>query len=599
MRIGSRISHCISLLALLTAGLAPVAHANPHSGDYREPFGAFTLEELLRIIQLYNFGGYGCDVESEDGFSTAGLPCEGAFHDGDYLPPFGQFTLSEVLRVIQFYNAGGYSLDCDGASEDGFLVTLSGLESCDPEGGVEGEGTAEGLLEGAAEGGEEGSIEGQLEGALEGDVEGSAEGVEEGEETAEGSEEGNVEGIFEGVNEGEQEGLPEGASEGASEGVSEGSFEGLPEGGLEGAPEGMVEGVVEGAEEGSTEGIFEGLVEGSLEGSPEGGLEGAVEGGFEGEGQLEGEPEGTNEGGQEGAIEGALEGEGALEPEPGPFAIGVTNRVFTDPSRSNRSIPAAIYYPAVAAGSNQPIAGNDANRFPVVVFGHGFIIGIGFYDYIWNGLVPSGYIVVMCDTETTISPNHGNFGRDLAFLVDAFQQEGANPASFFHNRVAAKSAVGGHSMGGGATMLSVQHSANISTIVPIAAADTNPSAIAAAPGISIPALVIAGSKDCVAPPAGNAKPMYDGLASACRHYANIVDGSHCQFAVNSTICDLGQIICPGQTYVSAAGQRATTVGLMRAWFDVVLKETSTLSDFAVQLQQEVSAGRVAAESDCS
>ena len=625
MRIVSRISRCVSLLALLSTGLSPVAHANPHSGDYREPFGAFTLEELLRIIQLYNFGSYGCEAEgeSEDGFSTAGLPCEEAFHDGDYLPPFGQFTLSEVLRLIQFYNAGGYSPDCDGTSEDGFLVTLAGLESCDPEGSVEGEGTAEGLLEGAAEGGEEGSIEGQLEGTLEGDVEGSAEGVEEGEGTAEGSEEGvgegieegNVEGIFEGVNEGEQEGLSEGASEGTSEGVSEGSFEGLPEGGLEGAPEGIVEGVVEGGEEGTTEGTFEGIFEGSLEGSPEGNFEGAVEGAFEGEGQLEGEPEGTIEGTQEGieegaiegaiegslegAVEGALEGEGALEPEPGPFAIGVTNRVFTDPSRSNRSIPAAIYYPAVAAGSNQPIAGNEANRFPVVVFGHGFIIGIGFYDYIWNGLVPSGYIVVMCDTETTISPNHGNFGRDLAFLVDAFQQEGANPASFFFNRVAAKSAVGGHSMGGGATMLSVQHSANISTIVPIAAADTNPSAIAAAPGISIPALVIAGSKDCVAPPASNAKPMYDGLASACRHYANIVDGSHCQFAVNSTICDLGQIICPGQTYVSAAGQRATTVGLMRAWFDVVLKETSTLSDFAVQLQQEVSAGRVAAESDCS
>ena len=147
-------------------------------------------------------------------------------------------------------------------------------------------------------------------------------------------------------------------------------------------------------------------------------------------------------------------------------------------------------------------------------------------------------------------------------------------------------------------MLSVQHSANINTIIPIAAADTNPSAIAAAPGISIPALVIGGEKDCVAAPASNVRPMYDGLASACRHYALIDAGSHCQFAVDSTICNLGQIFCAGQSFADANTQRNATIALLHAWLDVQLKQTATAEDFAVVLAVEDAANRVTYESDC-
>lgn len=607
------------LALLLPLGLTLNATAGPHSGDYRLPFGAFSLDELLRIIQIYNLGGYACTGEGEDGFTPGGLPCTSDYHDGDYSPPDGQFSLGEVLRIIQFYNANRYGTDCNPNSEDGFQPLGDSLEDCPTEGEEEGEvqtegegvadgeGNSEGLNEGDGEeleGETEGTFEGTVEGVSEGNPEGVQEGAFEGTLEGEGALEGTEEGLAEGEGQSEGEGAEEGTREGSPEGSSEGQFEGSAEGAVEGTVEGTFEGTVEGASEG--EGAFEG--EGSIEGSTEGDVgqegEGALEGegSSEGEGALDGEGgvegEGASEG--EGALEGegAIDGEGGLEPEAGPFAIGSINRTFIDPSRSNRSIPTTIYYPAMAAGSNQPIAGNEANRFPVVVFGHGFVIGISFYNYIWNGLVPDGYIVVMCDTETSLSPNHGNFGRDLAFLVDQLQAEGTNPQSIFHERVALRSAVSGHSMGGGATMLSVQHSPNISAIVPIAAADTNPSAIAAAPGITIPAMIIDGSKDCVAPPASNTVPMYDGLASDCRYYASIVDGSHCQFAVDSTICNLGQIICPGQTYVAAQSQRATTVGLMKAWLDVVLKQDTPESTFDFLLSTESTAGRITFEDDC-
>jgi len=612
------------------------AEERPHSADYLEPQGIISLTELLRVIQFYNLGIYSCDGEGEDGFQPGGAGCSGPYHDADYAPADGRISLFEALRLIQFYNVGGYSRVCLD-SEDGFAPLFGTLELCPEEGAVEGaidgvnegsqegaqegiiegagegtlegvqEGAQEGVLEGVAEGGSEGLEEGSQEGVSEGSLEGSPEGSSEGqvEGIAEGSSEGSVEGSLEGLREGqgEGEGAPEGLSEGTAEGLAEGVQEGTLEGVLEGALEG--EGLVEGQTEGIIEGSAEGIAEGAIEGTPEGIVEGVAEGIVEGviEGQPEGVVEGTTEGTGEGVLEGegALEGEGQLEPEPGPFAVANKRITFTDASRSNRSIPATIYYPGTSAGADKPIAGNEANRFPVLVFAHGFSIGIGFYNYIWDGLVPAGYIVVMCDTENGSifpPPDHGAFGRDLAFLVDAMQAEGANPASFFHAKVGARSAVAGHSMGGGATMLSVQHSQNIDTIVPIAAADTNPSAIAAAPGISIPALVIGGSKDCVAAPASNVRPMYDGLASACRHYALIDDGSHCQFAVDSTICNLGQVICAGQTFVNAGVQRSATLTLLKNWLDLQLKEVGSAGDFAGILAAEDAANRVTYESDC-
>lgn len=628
------------LLSGMLCALASTTSAQeqPHSADYLEPKGIISLTELLRVIQFYNLGIYSCDGAGEDGFQPGGDGCTGPYHDADYAPADGRISLFEALRLIQFYNAGGYSRVCI-ESEDGFTPIPGTLELCPAEGASEGsidgvnegieEGTQEGAGEGIAEGEGEGSLEGVQEGVLEGIQDGALEGVFEGtgegliegspEGGSEGTLEGNPEGVVEGVSEGAAEGSVEGSVEGLTdgeglsegegivEGVNEGTVEGASEGTLEGegVVEGQAEGVLEGSTEGVNEGAVEGIIEGVLEGSLEGVVEGVVEGVFEGvvEGVVEGEPEGVLEGSIEGTLEGegALEGEGQLEPEPGPFAVASKRITFTDASRSNRSIPATIYYPGTSAGTDKPIAGNEANRFPVLVFAHGFSIGIGFYNYIWDGLVPAGYIVVMCDTENGSifpPPDHGAFGRDLAFLVDAMQVEGGNPASFFHARVASRSAVAGHSMGGGATMLSVQHSQNIDTIVPIAAADTNPSAIAAAPGISIPALVIGGSKDCVAAPASNVRPMYDGLASACRHYALIDDGSHCQFAVDSTVCNLGQIICAGQTFVSATVQRSATLTLLRNWLDLQLKEVGSPGDFAATLAAEDAANRVTYESDC-
>jgi len=559
----------IVAVAALCCGVAGAQQAW-HSADYSEDDrGRIALAELLRLVQLYNAGAYACGIEeSEDGFAP-GLPvCTDAYHDSDYAPPDGRISLTELLRLIQIFSAAGYATDC--FSEDGFLPGTGIVFDCDAEG--EGEGAVEGTLEGegAAEGTSDGEGTNEGEGSVEGDGEG--EGISEGmvqEGEGEGSPEGVTEGSVEGSTEGELEGEGEGASEGQAEGALEGEGEGVAEGTVdgEGQPEGAIEG--EGEPEGSveSEGESEGVVDG--EGEPEGTIDG--EGEPEGLLEGEGEPEGVVEG--EGEPEGVVEGEGEPEGErvPPPYAIGSRSFTFTDASRSNRSIPVQVYYPAQFAAGNAPAVLDATEPFPVIVFGHGFTIGVGNYGFVHQALVPQGFVIALVDTETGFAPNHGNFGQDIAFVADAMLALNSEPGSPFEGLLAPQAGAAGHSMGGGAALLSVQYSANIAAVMPFAPADTNPSAITASASITIPASIISGSGDCVAPPAQHQIPMYQALPGPDRYYVSVLDGSHCQFAQGSFTCNAGQIICLGRTYISESLQHQISTGLMSAWFDATLR----------------------------
>jgi hypothetical protein len=82
------------------------------------------LNELLRLIQLFNAGQYACAENAgatEDGFSLSAALNEPACvlhsvdQNGDKV-----ISLSELLRGIQLYNLGGYTWCPTGGTEDGF-----------------------------------------------------------------------------------------------------------------------------------------------------------------------------------------------------------------------------------------------------------------------------------------------------------------------------------------------------------------------------------------------------------------------------------------------------------------------------------------------
>ena len=277
-----------------------------------------------------------------------------------------------------------------------------------------------------------------------------------------------------------------------------------------------------------------------------------------------------------------------------PFLVGHKQQTFVDATRGNRNITTEIYYPANVAGNNVAIA---SGQFPVLVFGHGFVMAWSSYDNLWNGIVPNGYIMVFPTTETSFAPSHLDFGKDIAFIVGAMKNENLNSSSVFYNSVTPTSAVMGHSMGGGAAFLAVQFDSSITAIATLAAAVTNPSSITASSSISIPALVISGGNDCVAPAAQHQIPMYDSLASACKSFVSIDGASHCQFANYNFFCSTGEATCSPQAAITASAQNTTTLDALIPWLDFFLNNNCLAGD---QFQSIISAGMgISSRQNCS
>ena len=90
-----------------------------HSAD-TEADWTISLEELLRVVQLYNTGEYHCDAATDDGYETGAGDQSCSPHTGDYNPADWYISFSELLRVIQLYNAPFRMYHTDEATEDGY-----------------------------------------------------------------------------------------------------------------------------------------------------------------------------------------------------------------------------------------------------------------------------------------------------------------------------------------------------------------------------------------------------------------------------------------------------------------------------------------------
>lgn len=258
-------------------------------------------------------------------------------------------------------------------------------------------------------------------------------------------------------------------------------------------------------------------------------------------------------------------------------AIGHTTIMFEDPDRGNRQIETEIYYPATTAGDDVPGA---AGEFPVIVFGHGFVMAWSAYENLWEEFVPRGYIMAFPRTEgNALSTDHQEFGWDLQFLVTGLQQEGIDPASTLHNIVASETALMGHSMGGGATFLAADSlvnngNTNLKTLIGLAPAESSTngvSSIASATQVTLPSLILSGAQDGVTPPVDHHIPMYDNLASDCKTIIHVIGGAHCYFANPNTACDFGESTSSTGIAITREEQHELTFDFVNPWLDYTLK----------------------------
>ena len=231
------------------------------------------------------------------------------------------------------------------------------------------------------------------------------------------------------------------------------------------------------------------------------------------------------------------------------FPVGSRTIVFNDPTRTGgtgsgggtgRQIQTDIVYPAVTAGANTTVA---TGKFPVVVFGHGFVMETTVYRAIFDSLAKLGYICAMPKTEGSLlpAPSHTNFGKDLAIVLDKLLADTAT-SSPFYGKVNGKGAIAGHSMGGGATFLANQYTTKAVCFFTMAPANTNPPSVDAARSLTKPMCILSGTRDCVAGYAAHQKPMYDSLKiNTCKQLVSITDARHCSFSDGSSFnCNFGE-----------------------------------------------------------
>jgi len=208
--------------------------------------------------------------------------------------------------------------------------------------------------------------------------------------------------------------------------------------------------------------------------------------------------------------------------------------VFIDESRNNREIPTQIFLPLDDASLPA-----DESIHPFIVFGHGWISPYYTYQVLWETIVPDGWIMAFPTTEGGLSPDHGEFALDLAFLSFAIPEAGDEPNSPLYNRIEPVSIVMGHSMGGGCSVLAAGYENSFSSLITLAAAgNTNPSAIDAAEEVELPSLTFAGTSDIITPPTSNQLPIYNNLNSVYKGYISLNDVTHSGIYSNDIVFDI-------------------------------------------------------------
>lgn len=275
-----------------------------------------------------------------------------------------------------------------------------------------------------------------------------------------------------------------------------------------------------------------------------------------------------------------------------PYAIGSMETTFYDADR-DRDVPCEVHYPAATAGNDVPV--NDG-IFPVIVIGHGFVMTVDAYGYLWEHYAPLGYVVVLPTTEGGFAPDHAAFGADLAFLANALVATSDDVSSPFYQHVLPSTVLMGHSMGGGAAFLGAAGNAALRALVTFAPAETDPSAVAAAALVQTPTLIFAASEDCVTPIPDHQGPMYSALTVPCKAFVNITGGGHCYFGDDSFTCSFGELTCGPDLTISREQQHAVVTDITDLWLRHHVQEDATA--FGPLLDSLASTTRFIAETTC-
>ncbi|MFN8620760.1 MAG: dienelactone hydrolase family protein [Chloroflexota bacterium] len=271
----------------------------------------------------------------------------------------------------------------------------------------------------------------------------------------------------------------------------------------------------------------------------------------------------------------------AASPSPDAAAPGASVQMELTVTAGDRSFPAVVWLPAQATDGTAPTA-PAPGPWPVVVFGHGYLSPVEAYRTLLSGLAADGFVVIAPRSGGELFPSHGAFAADLSGVVDWVTVEASRAGSPLQGIAdPTRVAVSGHSMGGGAAVLAAAADPRFRTVATLAAAETRPSAVAAAATLTTPVLFIGGDADTIAPVATNQQPMFAAVADADAQLRVIAGGSHCGFTDlasggNGLLGRLSGLVCD-EGSIPVATQLAVTGTLLRDWLRLQLDGATDLA----------------------
>ncbi|GAB3580793.1 dienelactone hydrolase [Amycolatopsis endophytica] len=142
---------------------------------------------------------------------------------------------------------------------------------------------------------------------------------------------------------------------------------------------------------------------------------------------------------------------------------------------------------------------------PAVAFGHGWLQPPGRYRGLLSHLASWGIVAAAPATQLGPLPSHRLLAADLRTTLDIVTGVRLGPDSISVDP--ARLGVAGHSTGGGSAVLAAAASDGVRCVATYAAAQTLPSASAAAASVSAPGLHLAADGDLVAPAIGNSEAI--------------------------------------------------------------------------------------------
>lgn len=282
------------------------------------------------------------------------------------------------------------------------------------------------------------------------------------------------------------------------------------------------------------------------------------------------------------------------------YLTGQKTIIYIDSDRDNREIETILYYPSLTGGVDAAIAPGE---FPTVVFGHGTAMADpALYLYFLESLPTYGYIVLFPTTESASppisAPNHEAFGLDLKFLNLKIKTENTNSSSFFFTHVAENSAIIGHSLGGKGTLIAAANNNDVTTIVTLCAALSDPPwpysggydvVNNSIPYITVPSLVVDAEFDCVVSSDAGRHLTYELLNVDCKTYVSINGGGHCYMASSdASSCETAEGVmggnCTSSFTITREEQNQTVLDIILPYLGYyLLEEESSYSEFLCYL----------------